>query len=90
MSLLVFGCVIVNGQDCLCIKVEDTSPEAERPVSIVLDKEKGLLGKTFKKKMETETEVVPYQIDPNQKIKRLKHSSDSGIKVTYCFTNKKI
>ena len=94
MSLLVFGCVIVNGQDCLCMTVEDTvSIEAERPVSIVLDKEKkDCLGQNIVllKRYGTETEVVPYQIDPNQENKIwFKHSSDSGIKITYCFTNKK-
>ena len=41
LSLLFFGSVIVNGQNCLCIKVkDDISSDFERPVSIVLDNQK--------------------------------------------------
>ena len=94
LSLLVFECAIVNGQDCLCMTVEDTiSIEVERPVSIVLDKEKkDCLGQNIVliKRSGAETEVVPYQTDPNQKNKIwFKHSSNNGTKTTYCFENKK-
>ena len=94
MSFLVFGCAIVNGQDCLCMTVEDTVHiEVERPVSIVLDKEKkDCLGQNIVliKRSEAETEVVPNQIDPNQENKIwFKHSSNNGTKTTYCFENNK-
>ncbi|MEC8402635.1 MAG: PmoA family protein [Bacteroidota bacterium] len=94
LSLLFFGSVIVNGQNCLCIKVEDDiSSDFERPVSIVLDNQKNYCWDkdiVLVKKNGIETEVVPFQIDHNQKNKIwFKHTNEPGVKTTYCFTYKK-
>ena len=94
LSLLFFGTVIVNGQNCLCIKVEDNfSSDFERPVSIVLDHEKNYCWDkdiVLIRKCGIEMEVVPYQIDLNQKNKIwFKHTNDPGVNTTYCFTYKK-
>ena len=94
LSLLFFGSVIVNGQNCLCIKVEDDfSSDFERPVSIVLDNQKNYcLDKDIElvKRNGIETEVVPFQIDHNQKNKIwFKHTNEPGVKTTYCFSYKK-
>ena len=94
LSLLFFGSVIVNGQNCLCIKVEDDiSSDFERPVSIVLDNQKKYCWDkdiVLVKKNGIETEVVPFQIDHNQKNKIwFKHTNEPGGKTTYCFTYKK-
>lgn len=94
LSLLFFGSVIVNGQNCLCIKVEDDiSSDFERPVSIVLDNQKNYCWDkdiVLVKKNGIETEVVPFQIDHNQKNKIwFKHTNEPGVKTTYCFTYNK-
>ena len=94
LSLLFFGSVIVNGQNCVCIKVEDDiSSDFERPVSIVLDNQKNYCWDkdiVLVKKNGIETEVVPFQIDHNQKNKIwFKHTNEPGVKTTYCFTYKK-
>ena len=94
LSLLFFGSVIVNGQNCLCIKVkDDISSDFERPVSIVLDNQKNYCWDkdiVLVKKNGIETEVVPFQIDHNQKNKIwFKHTNEPGVKTTYCFTYKK-
>ena len=77
----------------MCIKVEDTFLQILRGLFrlCLITKKTTAWIKTvvLVKKNGFET-VVPFQIDHNQKNKIwFKHSSDSGIKVTYCFTNKK-
>ena len=94
LSLLFFGCVIANGQSCLCMKVEDDfSSDFERPVSIVLDNQKNYCWDkdiVLVKKNGIKTEVVPFQIDNNQKNKIwFKYTNEPGVKTTYCFIYKK-
>lgn len=94
LFLLVLGCANGNEQSCLCITVEDTKAiDMERPISVVLDKEKKSCWSqdmVLIKKSGTQMEPVAYQVDPNEDKKIwFKHSSESEVKTTYCFTNKK-
>ena len=94
MSLIFFGHIIVNGQDCLCITVEDHfNIESERPISVVLNTEKKKCWNkdmVLVKKNGAKKETIPYQIDPEDKNKIwFKHNNNSGIKNTYCFKEKK-
>jgi hypothetical protein len=90
LCLLLWGFVQGNEQPCLCITVEDSKAIGiERPISLVLDKEKmdcWSQNMVLVKKSGAKKEAVPFQIDANQENKIwFKHSSNSGIKTTYCF-----
>ena len=94
LFLLVLGCANGNEQSCLCLTVEDTKAiDMERPISVVLDKEKKSCwnqNMVLIKKSGAQMEPVAYQVDLNEDNKIwFKHISESGVKTTYCFTNKK-
>ena len=94
LFLMVLGCANGNKQSCLCLTVEDSKAiDMERPISVVLDKEKNSCWSkdmVLIKKSGAQMEPVAYQVDPNEDIKIwFKHRSESGVKTTYCFTNKK-
>tara|TARA_B100001173_G_scaffold28069_1_gene22053 strand:+ start:1506 stop:2750 length:1245 start_codon:yes stop_codon:yes gene_type:complete len=94
LFLLVLGSANGNEQSCLCLTVEDTKViDMERPISVVLDKEKKSCwsqNMVLIKKSGAQMEPVAYQVDLNEDNQIwFKHSSESGLKTTYCFTNKK-
>ncbi len=94
LFLLVLGCANGNEQSCLCLTVEDTKAiDMERPISVVLDKEKKSCwnqNMVLIKKSGAQMEPVAYQVGLNEDNKIwFKHISESGVKTTYCFTNKK-
>ena len=64
LLLLILGCANGNEQSCLCITVEDVKAIGmERPISIVLDKEKNSCWSqdmVLIKKLGTEMEHVAY------------------------------
>ncbi len=94
LFLYVLGCANANEQSCLCITVEERKAiNMERPISVLLDKEKKNCwsqNMLMIKKSGDQMKPVAYQVDPNEDNKIwFKHSSESGVKTTYCFTNKK-
>ena len=94
LCLLLWGFVQGNEQPCLCISVEDNKAiGVERPISVVLDEEKKDCWNqdmVLVKKTGAGMEAIPFQVDENEGNKIwFKHSSDSGIKTTYCFEPKK-
>ncbi|MDB2314049.1 PmoA family protein [Flavobacteriaceae bacterium] len=94
LCLVLWGFVQGNEQPCLCISVEDNKAiGVERPISVVLDEEKKDCWNqdmVLVKKTGAGMEAIPFQVDENEGNKIwFKHSSDSGIKTTYCFERKK-
>ena len=94
LFLFVWAYAWSSQQPCFCISVEDSKAfDFERPISIVLNEEKKECwnhNMVLVKKSGSKIEAIPFQMDAlvDNKI-WFNHSSDSKIKTTYCFEDKK-